>query len=183
LTVLYVANSTKQNTVYAYRAGFADPNSPTPPNFRLVSVPCPAGGQIKLFEGSIDAVSGIILQLLQQGATDVADLDRRQTDLIHAVFSTDTPVNMMKVRTIIARNDELMNDQAFLKRKQLAVATHYKMNERAQEFGPDSPRPHNVIMETTEIGKLGEEGNTETIEAATPGHEPVARRRTAGKRK
>lgn len=184
MTVLYYANSTKQDTVVCFRGGFADPNSATPPMFRLVQVPCPAGAQVPIFTGGDDDVNRIILQLGRQKVTPADELDRRQIDLIHGVFAVDKPVPMHKIGAIIRRNDELRNDRAFMLRKQLAVATHYKMNERAMELGPDAPRPHNVVMDLTEVTKPGEEpGGTETIEVATEGHEPVARKRAGGRRK
>lgn len=180
MTVLYVANSTKQHTSFAYRTGFADPNVGAPPNFRLVQVPCQAGAQVRLCEGTTDDISKVILQLLQMGAVDIDDLGRRQTDVIHAIFSVDKWVPVDKMRSVLAKNDELLNDQAYLARKNLAVATHYKMNERAQEYGPDSPRPHHVIMDVEEVPRVGDDaGNRERIEVVTQGHEPRGRNRKA----
>ena len=56
------------------------------------------------------------------------------------------------------------------------------MNERAQEFGPDAPRPNHVIMDIEEVPRVGEDaGNRERIEVVTEGHEP--RGQKAGQRK
>ena len=88
------------------------------------------------------------------------------------------------VRTADFSNDELNNDSSYRMRKNLAIATHYKMNERAQEMGPDAPRPHNFVQTVEEIAKPGDDpGNAETIEVATEGHEPVAKKRAGNRRR
>lgn len=175
MPTLFYANSTKQDAIVCFRMGFADPNSNAPPTFRLVKVRVAAGAQAPIFKGDQDEVTGVILQLGRQKVNAPEDLDRRQTDLIHGVYSVDKPLPMAKIAAVIVKNDALRNDRVFMMRKQLAVATHYKMNERAMELGPDSARPNNVIMDLLEVPKMGDKaGPIETVEVATEGHAPRA---------
>ena len=165
------ANATKQHTLVCFRfAKFPDPESK-----QLVRIPCQAGAQVTLFAGEQDAVAFIVMQLEQTGAVDIDELDRAQ-GIVRAVYSIDRPIDMKKVARQIEKNDVLLGAAAFTRRKNTAIAAHVRQNDLAAQGGPSVPRPHNTVMDLSEVPRLGEEqGGAEVIEVATEGHEPLVR--------
>lgn len=104
MTILYLANTTKQHHLFNYRL---------PENSQLFQVTIPAGGQVKLphEDLSIDQLGYVIKQHEQYGLIDQKNIIsmRAYTGLC---YSIGKEIDMRRVRHAIEKNDEYLNEGA-----------------------------------------------------------------------
>ena len=168
---LFYANTTKQNHEVQFRL---------PANPRVIVKKCPPLAQILLHRGSQEDIDAIIKQIEKYGARP-ASLVSRVKDFVGATYSVDAGVKAATIGAVVEHNDNVLTMQAKENRKFITQAIHVKLNETAQEGGPDVPRVGHVQTEIEEVVPLGAEASMgrETLEVSSEGVKPRGGRRKA----
>ena len=156
---LYVANCTKQNVDFIYRA---------PESMRLKTQQIPMGGQQLILSptATTEQLQAILVQHEMYGLVDVKDIDRTQA-FIGLCYSFDKPVDVERIQRAHAHNEEMLVERGVQNRKEAAAALSDVILKE------DLPVTH-LEVETIEVQKRGENGPTmsEKIEVVREGYEP-----------
>lgn len=118
MTVLWAANATKHSAVAFYHEGF---------EYRAPTIK--GGGQMRLFDGTIEECLAIVRQIGALHVGDSSALDR----VCPLIYSLDTPVPDETIRAVSLRNKQLLSDKGYRSRVGITAPAVIP------EFPPDEP--------------------------------------------
>lgn len=121
---LYVANLTLQHQILLYRV---------PGHVGVHQQRIPIGGQVSVFgDLSSEQIEGIIAQHAKYGLVKFDEIDRFKG---HAVYCwrVGSPVNVERVKRMMAHNHSVLHQRGELIRKQAAVTANHVIENPAEE--------------------------------------------------
>lgn len=174
MTVLYVANTTKQHHVFAYRL----PEEMSP-RYETIN----AGSQVRISGDKIssESIEFILNQYRRYGIKEAREIAGKP-GFAGLVYSVDKPVVLDTLLTQYEENDVAMNDKASERREQVAAAIASDVNRISQEQGTS---PISRIEVETSTDSPGDLPGTvaEGFEIPREGVEPRRARNVAERRR
>jgi hypothetical protein len=164
MTKLYIANCTKNVQDFLYRL---------PEVHQLYKVTIPMGGQAEIYEDTDKATLGLIIdQHAMYGMKAVSELDRTR-GYTGLCYQFDKPIDVERIMSAVAHNDDELVRQAHEVRKAQAAGISAAIDQNM--MGSES-QLQSLEVEIVEQKKPGEnsEKMTETIQVAKPGSKSAA---------
>jgi hypothetical protein len=140
---LYICNPTSQHQVFMYRE---------PENTKLIIRDIPAGNQLKIYEGTEDAVKAIVRQHEHYGLKKASERMSRSQVYTSLVWN-DKPISFDDIKQIVENNKEVVNDNAAEDRRKLTAAVAVKTQEMQAQ---SESKPQSVEVSVVEKGTKGE---------------------------
>lgn len=137
MTILYVANSSKQNQEVQYRV---------PENEKVIIKMLKPGEQRVLHDGAAEEVDAIIHQQSRYGMRNVKEIDRAR-EYIGLVYSVDRPIKPEAILKVDEHNDVALEKMALQARQEGMAALDEQMSTTAQET---ASRVKSLSVETIE---------------------------------
>lgn len=158
MTKLYVANTTKQNHLFAYR---------DPKTNGIVTQPIPIGQQILVGnkEWKPEEAAKIIDHHSRYGMIE-ATLISRKRGFVGMCYRLDKAVDLSQFEAMLDGNDAALNQRASDRREEVAEMIKHNMDQVLSEAGATDNPIQRVEIETIEDTQKGVPSISEGIEVA-----------------
>lgn len=148
---LYVANTTKQRHVFAFRALETG---------RMRQYPLQPGSQMMVMDGSIEDVQAIIDHYEPYGLTEASKIDQAD-QFIGLVYSIDKPTPYGKIEKGLRDNDDFLTEQSFDRRQTASAALDETLN--ANDIGYKGGVEISAEQQVNKLDPADEQKIKETI--------------------
>lgn len=162
---LYIANCTKYVQDFLFRI---------PENPQLYQKVIPIGSQALIYKDApLDVLEHIVDQHMQYGIVPLNEIDRTK-GFFGLCYSFDKPIDVERIMSAVAHNEEELVKKGYEQRKQAAAALS---NVIDNNMDGSKSKLQGMEMEVVEQPKIGDNGPkmSETIQVAKPGSKAAAR--------